>query len=331
MRRIRWRAHRRDVCEFANDRVPFERRAAFVHRLLERETAEVRMFLPRLERFMATIPEGDQASPELSNIAGDSKARTRYLDLARDADSPAIRARMIALAGRLGWLDPTEERDELVLMFNERLARNAVTPAEVDLACTLNKDGELDSERDRLQVPPAQATGVAQASLLTCFGSGDARERVVRALTSGSESDVRFAQVVLRHRPLDDAGELRAVTGEIVRMGGGEAQMRALHALSSHRLSDPVSLEELVRPIPGRGFRRRADGHRERPPAVRVPHDRVAGGREHPAHAAPSRRPGRGRDRRPDPPDAGQPVGQSGTSLRAPAAVGRRCTTVQIR
>ena len=238
--------HRRDVCQFANDRAPIERRAQFVHQLLERETAEVRMFLPRLEKFAARLSVDDRQSPAMMSIASDRQARARYFDLARDADSPAVRARMIALAGQLGWLTPDGERDELVRMFNEQLARNAVTPAEVDLACALNKDGDLDGERDRLVVPPAQADGVAPASLLACFGSPEGRDRVVRALTSPSEDDARFAQVVLRYRPLDDAAEIRTVTSEIVRMSSGEAQMRALHALASHRLTDPASLAELV-------------------------------------------------------------------------------------
>jgi len=247
-------AHRRDVCRFANDRLLPERKVAFVHKLLDREAAEVRMFLPRLERFAATLDEEQRRSPAvaeaLASIADDGEARTRFLDIARDADSPAVRARMIALAGRLDWLSSGEERDELVRMWNEALARNAVTPAHVELACALNEDGDLDGERGRVEVPPAEADGVAQAALLSCLGSSDARERVVRALTSPSESDAQFARVVLRHRPLDDSAEERAVTAGIVRMTSADAQMRALHALASHRLNDPESLSALMRLYP---------------------------------------------------------------------------------
>ena len=35
-----------------------------------------------------------------------SVARDRYLRFAEDADRPQIRARMIQLAGTLGWLSP---------------------------------------------------------------------------------------------------------------------------------------------------------------------------------------------------------------------------------
>jgi hypothetical protein len=247
-------AHRRDVCRFANDRLPPERKVAFVHEILDREAAEVRMFLPRLEKFAAKLDDAQRQSPPvaegLAAIAADNDARTRYLDIARDADSPAVRVRMMALAGRLAWLSPDEERDELVRMWSEALARNAVTPAHVELACALNEDGDLDRERGRIEVPPAQADGVAQAALLACLGDPDVRDRVVRALTSPSESDAQFARVVLRHRPLEDATEVRAVTADIVRMASADAQMRALHALASHRLNDPESLNALMQLYP---------------------------------------------------------------------------------
>jgi hypothetical protein len=247
-------AHRRDVCQFADDRLPPERKLDFVHALLNRETAEVRMFLPRLERFAASLDETGRESPAVerafAEIAQDRKARDRYLDFARDADSASVRARMIALAGRLGWLTPEEERAELVLMWNEQLARRSITPAEVDLACALNKDGDLDDVRAELRVGASEADRVPDSALLACLGGDDARSRVLRALTSPSEDDVRFAQVYLRHRPLEDEKEVRLVTTDITRMTGGLAQMRALHALSSQRLTDPESLAALMRLYP---------------------------------------------------------------------------------
>jgi len=247
-------AHRRDVCEFANDRLPPERRIDFVHSLFDRQMAEVRMFLPRLERFAAKLPaegvSGAAASEALDRIAHDDKARDRFFDFARDADAPDVRARMIGLAGKLGWLTPDGERDELVRMFNEHLAANAVTPTEVDLACALNKDGDLEADAARLVVPQGQRDRIAQSALLACLGDTEARERVVGALTSASGDDVRFAQVYLRHRPIDDAEQIRTITTNIVRMQGGQAQMQALHALAQHRLSDRDSLDELVRLYP---------------------------------------------------------------------------------
>ena len=98
-------ADRQDVCQFADDRLSDAQRLAFVHRLLDREAAETRMFLDRIERYSASLSETQRQTPavarELEAIAGDGHARARYLDFARDADQPAIRARMIGLAGRL--------------------------------------------------------------------------------------------------------------------------------------------------------------------------------------------------------------------------------------
>ena len=56
-----------------------------------------------------------------------------------------------------------------------------------------------------------------------------------------------IAQVYLRHRPITDAGELRVVTSGIARMGGSEAQVRALDTLARQQLTDAASLEELTR------------------------------------------------------------------------------------
>jgi hypothetical protein len=242
-------AHRQDVCEFANDRLPPQERADFVHRLFEREIAEARMFLARLEKFADALPPPAERSPELAasmhDIANDGDVRARYLALARDADAAATRARMIALGAKLGWLDRAEERDEITAMFGERLARNAVTPLEVDLACSLNRDGALDG----LGLAGGDLSRVENAALLACLGDASARERVVQALSSSDEQDVRFAQVVLSYRPLERY-ELPAVMSDIAAMTSRDAQVRALHALASQQLSDPATLAELVRLYP---------------------------------------------------------------------------------
>ena len=40
---------RRDVCQFSDDRLSVAQKLDFVHRLMHREMAEVRMFLDRVE------------------------------------------------------------------------------------------------------------------------------------------------------------------------------------------------------------------------------------------------------------------------------------------
>jgi hypothetical protein len=247
-------AYGRDVCEFSNDHLSPAQKLDFVHQLLNREMAEVRMFLDRIEKYAASLSEAERQEPAVARafdeIARDEAARTRYLEFARDADQPAIRARMIELAGSLGWLSPAEKRVELMQTIGDRLARNAVGPAEVDLACALNEGHELDQELYQLHLSPAQADKAANAAVLACLGSREARARVLRALTNPNDEEVQIAQVYLRHQPIADVNELRAMTSEIARMNGSNAQVRALDTLADQHLSDPESLEELTRLFP---------------------------------------------------------------------------------
>src|SRR5439155_4631544 len=101
-------AHRRDVCQFADDRLSPAQKLGFVHQILERETAEARMFLDRIEKYATSLSETERQAPAvaraLDEIARDDAARARYLDFARDADQPEGRARMLELAANLGWL-----------------------------------------------------------------------------------------------------------------------------------------------------------------------------------------------------------------------------------
>ena len=247
-------AYRRDVCQFSDNRLSPAQKVDFIHRLVGREMAEVRMFLDRIEQYTASLTETERQMPAvaraLDEIGRDDAARARYLDFARDADEPVVRARMIELAQRLGWLSPAEKRAELMWMIGDQLARNAVTPAEVDLACSLNKNGELDEELHRLQLPPAQASKVGQAAVLACLGNREGRAQVLLALTSPNDQEVEIAQVYLRHRPIADVNELRLVTSGIARMSASNAQVRALDTLASQRLSDPESLDQLARLFP---------------------------------------------------------------------------------
>ena len=245
---------RQDVCHFSDDRLSTAQKLGFVHQLLGREMAEVRMFLDYIEKYAAGLSETERQAPAvarvLAEIAGDEATRTRYLDFARDADQPAIRARMLDLAGNLGWLSSEQKRSEIMRMIGDQLARNAVSPAEVDLVCALNKDRDLDQEQHRLRLSPVQATKVSTAAVLACLGSAEARAQMLLALTSPNEEDVQIAQVYLRHQPIADVNELRVLTSGIARMNGSNAQVRALDTLASQHLSDPESLEELTRLFP---------------------------------------------------------------------------------
>ena len=99
-------------------------------------------------------------------------------------------------------------------------------------------------------MPDAQSDKVAQAAILACLGSADGHARVLLALTSPNPEEAQIAQVYLRHRPIDDPGELRAVASSVARMNGSDAKVRALETLARLRLSDRESLEALTRLYP---------------------------------------------------------------------------------
>lgn len=234
-------AMRKDVCNFANDKLTDSERLGHVHQLLQRPAAQSRMLLGRIEKFTAAVDDGTRQQPEvaqvLQRIGGDTASRDRYLAFARDADEPQTRARMIDVAHDLGWLSAPQRREEIAQMFNQLLARKASAGTDVDLACKLNRKGELDGMLDTVAAP-APGADVGHAAILACMGNGDARSRVLQSLASPADADVRIAQTYLRHRPIQDAEELRKVSTAIAAMGESEAQARALDTLARHYLSD---------------------------------------------------------------------------------------------
>src|SRR6478736_3706925 len=130
-------------------------------------------------------------------------------------------------------------------MFSELLSRDAVAGTDVDLACSLNKQGELNGRLDRLVAASGRAGAVGHSAVLACMGSAEARTRALQGLVSSSDADVRIAQFYLKHRPISDANDLREVTRAIAAMSGSEAQARALDVLARHYLTDRESVETL--------------------------------------------------------------------------------------
>src|SRR5512140_1629933 len=147
-------AVRQDMCRFADDRLSNVEKLRFVHQILQRPTAEARMLLDRIERYAAGLDASERQAPEVAQeldaIARDTGARERYLAFARDADQPAVRARMLNLAHDLGWLSTHERRHELMRMTRDLMAHAAIAGTEVDLVCTLNKDRDLDVAQGQL-------------------------------------------------------------------------------------------------------------------------------------------------------------------------------------
>jgi hypothetical protein len=237
------------VCKFADDRLTSAQRLESIHGMLQRPTAESRLLLERIEKFTDTLVPGERKQPDvaqaLEKIAQDSGSRERFLGYARDADQPITRARMIDVAHDLGWLSTAQRREEVVRLFGDVLARKDVGAPDVDLACTLNKKGEFNGALERVAAQAGRTDNVSHAAIHACMGNAEARELVLDRLASPVEADVRIAQAYLRHRPIDDAHELRLLTKSIAAMNAPDAQTRALDVLARHYLSDGESVDTL--------------------------------------------------------------------------------------
>ena len=242
---------RESVCRFVDDRLTDAERLGFVHRLLDQDMAQARVHLDRIRRFTQALEDPLRQTAEVAQaldlLAADTDTRSRFLAFARDADQPAVRARMLKVAGQLGWLSDTQRRHELTLMLDQVLARSSAGPTELDLACTLNQEQDLDGAFAAGLVPGRAADGLTHTALRACLGSTEDRTRTVQGLLSTRDDDVRVAQAYLRHRPLTDPAELRLLAAGIARMPASPAQVRALEVLGRHYVADRQILDGLVR------------------------------------------------------------------------------------
>ncbi len=234
-------ARREDVCRFQDDRLDAGRKAAFVHEILRRGAADTRAYLDHVEQFLRGVQErGDDAV--LDAIAADRETRERFLAQTAVQPDPALRARLIALAHAVGWLDAQEQRAAWAQLLVERLDRGGGA-ADVALACRLGRDGALASEIPRLQ---AAGRSTARDAMLACIGDESSRGAVIDALLQGRADEQQIAAVLLQYRPLDDTGEYRVVAQGIARLPTSEAQVHALAALAGHATPDPASLASLA-------------------------------------------------------------------------------------
>jgi hypothetical protein len=236
---------RRDVCQFADERMSDVDRIGFVHQLLQRPVVQTRVHLDRIQRFAKALDDPARRTPQaaeaLTRITADSATRAGFLEFARDADEPAVRARLLTLARDLGWLSADERWAELALMLDEVQARPVLGVTEVDLACMLNQEHDLYGAFDFAETPD-----IPHAAVRACLGSTEGRTRTLQGLVSPNIADVQIAQAYLRHRPITDAAELRRVAAAIVQMKPSDAQVRALESLGRHYLADRSILELLV-------------------------------------------------------------------------------------
>lgn len=244
-------ANRAEVCRFVDDRLTVSQKIDFVRTLLQRDPAQARMFLERIERFLASLGEDERRSPAVAQalvrITRDEPSRERYLAYARNVDVAATRVRMTEVAHSLGWLSASQNRDELIRIVHD-LTQRAIGVAEVDQVCKLNRKGDFDGMANVESVSTTPSAG--RAAALACLGSDEDRDRMLAALSSGNERDIEMAEVYFHHRPIADAGELRVVTSAIAKLGKTEAQVRALNALARQPVADADGLDELARLFP---------------------------------------------------------------------------------
>ena len=240
--------YRSETCRYYDERQSVAQRIEAVHRVLAGDATALRMSFDRIESFFAGIDDAARARPDtaraLRGVASDASGAARYLALARDTRDPALRLRMIALARDVAWLDARGEIAEKRRLARDVIADPGMGFGEVELVCGLNGDNALDGALDAL--PPLRTLTVAQAAGVACLGSGEARARVLKALASPREADVQVAQAYLRHRPVQDAAELRALAADVGRMKSIPAQVRALDALGRHHVEDRDVIEQLA-------------------------------------------------------------------------------------
>jgi hypothetical protein len=246
-------AQRAEVCRFVDDRLTPPQRLDFIHTILQRDAAQARMFLDRIERFLASLTDEERNFPSvaqsLAQIARDDRSRERYLTFARNTDTASVRVRMIDVAHALGWLSAVEHRDETVRIVHDLVSPlRGISVADVDQVCKLNRNGDYGGELANIRRSAAPNAG--QAAALACLGSEEDRDRMLQALSSASERDIEMAEVYFQHRPIADAEELRVVTNGIVKLTKTDAQVRALHALARQPVADAEGLDALARLYP---------------------------------------------------------------------------------
>ena len=242
-----WADERRATCRLYDERKGLGARVAAWHAVLAGPADGVRMDFDRAEAFFGDLGEAAGLDPAaavaFAAIGDDAPARDAFMRLMRATGDPALRLRMIALGARVGWLTAPQVAQEKAGLARDVIADRAMDYGEVELVCGL--DGTLPVDRKAL-ARGLPAMTAPQAAALACLGDPEAHRRVLRAVASDDERDVRAAQAYLRHRSLGEPDALRAVVASVASMKAGPAQVRALETLARHHLDDPGALSALV-------------------------------------------------------------------------------------
>lgn len=239
---------RQQVCSFFDERRTAAQKLGFVQATLRDGRAPA--FLERIEKLLAQLPESERDAPAfreaLAKVSADDVARDRFLASTRETDRPARRARMLALAETLGWLSPEQLRAEHGNLLAEVLSKPAVGFGEIDLACTLNRDRSLDAGLATMKPAGGRQRSMGHTAVLACLGDTAAHVQVLQGIASAEGRDGEAAQAYLRHRPIEEPGELRQVARRVAQMPASPAKVKALDTLGRLNIADPEVLRELA-------------------------------------------------------------------------------------
>ena len=241
------------------------------------------MFLDHIEKiFVVALPTRTRQARRCRRVRRRSRATGRRASAI--SSSRATRTTPRCACAWLGWraagAGSTQARSARSSSRCSAIACASApwAPADVDLACTLNKSGDARCRARRAcACLPTRCAARRTPPCWPASAARDGRARVLRAWRAQAD-DVSIAHAYLSHRPLADAGELRLVTGEVTRMSG-RAMRRCGRSMRwpATSSSDRESLDALDAVVPASQDRRRAAGDRGRAHPRRLPGDRDPG------------------------------------------------------
>ncbi len=289
-------SHRRDVCQFADDRVAPCGEAALRARTARTAGGRGRD-VPRPARSAGRDGRRRRAHRPRGRGGArrDCRGRRRTRALSRFRPRCRGSGRACAPAGCRAPIRLAVGRASTAPMscgrFDVRIVSGAATVADVDLACTQNADGRFDGVHADVGVGAADTPMARRDARRGARVPGRSRARV-RGRPRTDEPRHRDRA----HRtgvPAPSSARRRARTARADRRdrpddgsGGASARVAVAGRPSAERPAEPRGTR---RPVSGGGLVVGPDGHRGRAAARRVPDDRVARAGPHAARASAAR------------------------------------------
>ncbi len=245
-------SERRQICEFFDDRESAAAKLHSIHTMIRSDPELGRKYLARIESLLGSLTEAQRDAPDfrhrLAEMGTDDETRDRFLALARASHPFGVRARMVQLAARIGWLQPQAEHDELAALVGDMLG--SVTHRRLRRggpACTLNDDGALAGELTRVSSRGRRARRgrCGGARLPSAGATRRARKRAPR------RSRAPTTRTSCSHRPICSTirwripPRSRALAAEVTRKPPSEAKLRAQGSLDRLHNADRGILDEL--------------------------------------------------------------------------------------